>query len=165
MPALSTCTAYCTAKRHPWTEQRSGKKTAFEIAPGMQHILRAHAGRRDGRFGLRGMDGAVRRNGAIAVVQNLVAHEEGEFVLQPLFLLQQSLVDEHGRGCFELRSHQRPARLAGLAVEPSHIQPVPFADCHDGIQVERHLAFAAFFGRTLDIGKVVVPGFLPDANQ
>jgi len=46
-----------------------------------------------------------------------------------------------------------------------HIQRVPFADRHHGIQGKRHLAPAALLGRAFDVGKVVVARFLPDANQ
>jgi len=65
------------------------------------------------RFALAGMNGAVRGDGAVAVVQDLVSDEEREFVFQPLLLAAQTLIDQHRARRFELRSHQRAARLAG----------------------------------------------------
>ena len=168
-----------TPKRGAGAQQRTGKETALEIAPGIQHILRTHAGRGAGRFAVAGMNGAargrryavagmngaMRGNGAVAVVQNLVADKEGQLVFQPLLLVAQTLVDQHRPGCFELRSHQRPARLAGIAVEPLHVERVPLADRHYGIEVERHLPLAALLGCPLDVREIVVARFLPDTDQ
>ena len=154
-----------TAKWNARAKQRSGKKTAFEIAPRMQHVLRTHAGGGTCGFTVARVNCAVRRDGAVAVMQDFVADDERQLILQPFLLIAQPLVDQHSAGCLELRAHQSPARLAGIAVEPSHVERMLLADGHHRIQGQRHLAFAAFFRRAFDVGEIVVTRFLPDSDQ
>ena len=68
-------------------EQGPRERAAFEVAPGQQHVPRRH--RRD--TATRGIleaapHRAVRRHGAVAVVQDPVADEIRERVLEALFL-------------------------------------------------------------------------------
>ena len=115
------------------------------------------------------MHGAVRRDHAVAVVQDLVADEECQFILETSVLIAQPLVHQHRSRRLEPRSDERPRGLAaaahGRVIEPSHLQAVTLADRHQCIQGQRHLAAAALLGGALDVGKAVVAGFLPDPDQ
>ena len=110
-----------SAERDSRAQQRAGEEAALEIPPRVQHVLRAHARLPSGSLRVAGVHGAVRRDDAVAVVQNLVADEERQLVLQPLFLIAQALVDEHRAGRLESRAHQGAARLAAVAVEPANL--------------------------------------------
>ena len=111
------------------------------------------------------MHGGVRRDQPIAVVQDLVAHEECELILQTLLLVAQALVDEHGARRLEARAYQSASRLAAVPVEPADLEAVMLAETDHGVEVERHLALAALFRRALDVRKIVVTGFLPYTDE
>src|ERR1022692_4695846 len=109
------------------------------------------------------MHGAARRDGPVAIVQHLVADEERELILQASFLAAQTPVDKYRSRRFESGSDQRTAgqlTTPRLFVEPLDLQPVTFADRHERIEDERHLATAAFLGGPPDIGEIVVTRFL-----
>ena len=63
------------------------------------------------------------------------------------------------------RARTRAPRLAAVAVEPANLEAVALADVHQILERERHLALAALLRRPLDVRKIVVPRFLPDADQ
>ena len=95
-------------ERYSRAQQRPGKEAAFEVPPGVQHILRTHA--RGAALHDVGLRGAMGRQQAVAVVQDLVAEGEGQFVLQALFLIAQPAVDHHRTGRFEARAQRGHAR-------------------------------------------------------
>ncbi len=152
-------------KRDARTQQCAREETALEIPPRVQHVLRAHAARGTRRFAVAHRCRAVRGNHAVAVVQNLVADEKCQLILQALLLPSQTPVDEHGCRSLEARPHERAAGLAGIAVEPLDLQSMTLADRHERAQGQGQLPIAALLRGTLDIGKIVVPRLLPYANQ
>src|SRR5271155_1389791 len=107
----------------------------------------------------------MRRYHAVAVVKDLVSHEEGQLVFQPLFLAAQALVDPYGSGRLEARTYQGATGLAPIAVEPFDVQGMLPANRDERIQREGHLPLAALLRRAFYVGKIIVPGLLPDSDQ
>ena len=129
------------AKRNARAQQRAGEETALEIAPRIQHVLRTHAARPNPRDSpspeCMALCGEI---SAVAVVQDLVADEERQLVLQPLFLIAQALVDQHGAGRLESRAHQSARSACGASPSNQRTsKPWLLADCHHGIEGQRHL--------------------------
>src|SRR6185436_7675409 len=153
-----------TPERRPRAQQRGREAAAFEIAPGVQHVLRTHE-----RTALRGLGDLVpgrlvRGDEAVAVVHDPVAGEERQLVLEPGLLRLQALVDPHRVGRFETRAHHGARRLV-LVFEPADLQTQALAYREQVLRRQWHAPIAYLLRRALDVGKIVVAGFLPDTDQ
>jgi hypothetical protein len=141
-------------ERHLGAEQRARKETALEITPGVQNVLRVHAGG-DTRaaLGAPAHFTAGRMCGleSVAPVQQLVAQVRGEVELEARRVGLQLAIQVHGVRGFEKGTHHAAqlaivvAREHGLPVEPAQRQSVVPAQAHQVVDTEREFSLAHAF--------------------
>ena len=154
------------AERLARAEQGACERAALEITPREQYILRGHCRCATlHRFFESAADGAVRRDGAIAVVKDAMSDEVGQRVLESTLLLLQPAVDDHAARGFETGAQHPLIGLAAFVLDPADAESCARGDCQYLLETERHAPFADRFRGALDVGKVVLPGFLPHPYQ
>ena len=94
-----------------------------------------------------------------------MADEVGELVVQALLERAQLAVDDDGARRLEARAHRAAAGLASLFFEPAQVKAVMARDFQQARLRQRHFPPAGRLGSTFDVGKVVLVGLLPDANE